>query len=44
MNLDEVEQYEESSDDDDEYDNKVARTIGAKRQTAWKTYEENSTG
>lgn len=42
MNLDDdVEQHEESSDEDDEYDNILARTIGVTRRTVYLTYNDH---
>lgn len=41
---DEVEQYEESSDDDDEYNSTFARGIAATRVTVYETYSEHKTG
>lgn len=38
---DEVEQYEESSDDDDEYDTKFARGVASTRKAASSAYEEH---
>jgi hypothetical protein len=45
MNLDDdVEQHEESSDVDDEYDNRLARTIGVTRRTVYLTYNDHKKG
>lgn len=39
-----MEQYEESSDEDDEYDNKLARGVATTRQAAWTAYDTHRKG
>lgn len=44
LNLDEVDQYEESSDDDDEGGNKIIRHVTAGRQAVLVTLHDHSKG